>query len=589
MHINTKIICTIGPSTCSKEMILKLIDVGMNVARINFSHGTHEEHIKTINNIKQAREEKKKPIAILLDTKGPEIRVGKLKNDSITLEKKQRVKLVNYDATKEDEIPINPKVILEILKPSQKILFDDGYIVATVIEKTETFALLEVQNGGVLKSHKSINIPNVTLPLPSVTEQDIKDLIFGCQNDIDIVAASFIRNADHVLEIRKILQENHKEDILIIAKIECTEGVDNFDSIADAADGIMIARGDLGVEVDLSLVPKLQKAMIAKCYEIAKPVVVATQMLESMINNPRPTRAEVSDVANAIYESTSCVMLSAETATGKYPIETVEQMKRIIYQAEQDFDYKNFFYKESHVEYDDVSSSIAVAAIKTAYSSKAKAVFTITKTGFTARLITRLRPSIPIIALTKYKKKYHQLSFLWGVIPIYSTNWSKEREAFALMSNIATNENLIAFGDYVVLLSSFPFDKRGITNSMFVESIGEVLVRGFKGYGNKIKGSICKIITINGDSFDKAKNKIVLITKCSDNYKELFELAKGVILQNSLQDTTSERIALELAKKYNTSLIIRAKYAYDILIEDEEVHLDPQKGLVFKVSEDELL
>ncbi|NGX52082.1 MAG: Pyruvate kinase [Candidatus Anoxychlamydiales bacterium] len=589
MHIHTKIICTIGPVSKSKEMLHKLIDAGMNVARINFSHGNHDEHRITINNIKEVRFEAKKPIAIMLDTKGPEIRVGKVKNDILHLEPKQKIRLVRSEIENDTDVPIHPFEVLDVLKPTQKILFDDGYIIAKVIEKEKDAVLVEIQNSGVLKSSKSINIPNVILPLPAVTEQDILDLIFGCENDVDIVAASFIRSADHVLEIKKILSEHNKTNIPIIAKIESSEGVENFDEIADAADGIMIARGDLGVEVDLSLVPKLQKSMIAKCYEIAKPVVVATQMLESMINNPRPTRAEVSDVANAIYDSASCVMLSAESAAGKYPVETVEQMKKIIYQAEQDFDYKDFFYKESRIESEDVSSSVAIAAVKTAYNCDAKAIFAITRTGFTTRLLTRLRPNIPIIALTKNEKKYHQLSFLWGVIPIHSSDWTTEREAFGVMSKYAMDRGFISFGDFVVLISSFPFDKRGITNLMLVESVGEVLIKGFKGHGNKVKGKIAKIIAVNGDSISKAKDKIIVISKCSDSYLPLFEVAKAVILQNRDVDTISEKLALEQAQKLDLPLVIRAKHANDILLNDETVHLDPQKGLVFKVSEDELL
>lgn len=590
MHTHTKIICTIGPVTKSKEMLLKLIDAGMNVARINFSHGNHEEHLITINNIKEARKEAKKPIAILLDTKGPEIRVGKLINDCIKLEAKQRIKLIQGEPKNESEVPINPYEVTSVLKPSQRILFDDGYIIGKVLEKTPDGIIVEIENDGLLKSSKGVNIPNVTLPLPAVTEQDIKDLIFGCENDVDIVAASFIRSADHVLEIKKILADQNKSDIIVISKIESSEGVDNFDEIAEASDGIMVARGDLGVEVDLSLVPKLQKDMIAKCYETSKPVVVATQMLESMINNPRPTRAEVSDVANAIYDSASCVMLSAETAAGKYPIETVLQMKKIIHQAEQDFDYKDFFYKETYMESEDVSSAVAVAAVRTAYSARAKAIFAITRTGFTTRLLTRLRPEFPIVALTKTERKYHQLSFLWGIVPLYSANWSKEREAFAVMSHFAIDNDFISFGDYVVLISSFPFDKRGITNLMLVESVGDVLVKGFaKGVGKKVKGRIAKIISISGDSISKAKDKIIIISKCDEKYIPLFEVAKGVILQNRESDTISEKLALQTASRLDLPLIIRARHAADILMEDEEVHLEPQKGLVFKIEENEML
>jgi len=587
MYTHTKIICTIGPATKSKEMIKKLIEAGMNVARINFSHGSHEEHLITINNLKEVRKESKRPIAILLDTKGPEIRIGKLKNDVLKLEPKSRIKLIKDEPKDDLEVPIYPFEVINVLKPSQRVLFDDGYIIGIVIEKQENFAIIEIQNSGLLKSRKSVNIPKVTLPLPAVTKQDIEDLKFGIENDIDIVAASFVRSADHVLEIKKILEKNNKADVFVIAKIECTEAVENFDEIAEVADGIMIARGDLGVEVDLSLVPKLQKAMVNKCYEISKPVVIATQMLESMINNPRPTRAEVSDVANAIYESASCVMLSAETATGKYPVETVLQMKEIIHQAEQDFDYKAFFYKQAHVELEDVSSSVAVAAVKTAYSSDAKAIFAITRTGFTTRVLTRLRPKMPIIALTKNEKKYYQLSFLWGVTGIISSEWKQEREAFAIMSHFGINNDLISFGDYVVLISSFPFEKRGITNLMLVESIGDVLVRGRKGYGKKIKGNIAIIKTLNGDTIAKAQDKIIIISKCNENYLPLIKVAKGIILQNRISDVLSEKHAIQMAGNLNIPIIINAKYASEILMENEYVHMDPERALIFKVEEDD--
>lgn len=500
---------------------------------------------------------------------------------------KQKIRLVKDQTNDDFDIPITPFEVINILTPSQKVLFDDGYIIGKVIEKQKDYAIVEIQNNGVLKSRKSLNIPGVILPIPAVTKQDVLDLKFGCENDVDIVAASFIRSADHVYEIKKILQSYGKEDILVIAKIESSEGVENFDEIAEAADGIMVARGDLGVEVDLSLVPKLQKSMVNKCFEACKPVVIATQMLESMVNNPRPTRAEVSDVANAIYESASCVMLSAETAAGKYPIETVEQMKKIIHQSEQDFDYKAFFYKEAHVEYEDVSSSVAVAAIKTAYSASAKAIFAITRTGFTTRLLTRLRPQIPIIALTKNEKKYHQLSLFWGVVPIFSTQWSTEREAFAIISNYALNSNLISFGDFIVLITSFPFEKRGVTNLMLVESVGDILVKGSKGEGKKIKGSITKIIAINSDTIQKAKDKIIVIPKCDERYIPLIEVSRGIIMQNRPSDTFSEKLAFDTAMRLNIPIISRAKYALDILVNDEVVHLDPTKGLVFKLEEDE--
>ncbi len=586
IYTHTKIICTIGPATRSLEKILALGKAGMNVARINCSHGTHQEHLEIINNVKEARKILKSPLAIMLDTKGPEIRLGILKNNQLEVKPKQKLKLVANDAKADDEVPINPFKVLDVVKPSQKILFDDGYIISKVLEKKDDHILVEVQNSGILKNQKSVNIPNVKLPLEAVTKQDIEDLKFGCSYDIDIVAASFIRSADHVFQIKKILEKENKKDVLVIAKIESSEGVDNFEQIADAADGIMVARGDLGVEVDLSLVPKLQKIMVSKCYTACKPVVIATQMLESMISNPRPTRAEVSDVANAIYDSASAVMLSAETAAGKYPVETVEQMKKIIHEAEQDFDYKSFFYKQAHVEYEDIATAVSISTVKTAYSCRAAAIFAVTKTGFTARLLTRLRPQMPIVVLTRNEKKYNQLAFNWGVMPVYAPDWKTEREAVSIMSDFATNSNVLSFGDLVVLISSFPFDKRAFTNLMVVESIGNILVRGQKGIGGKIKAQIYKFMLIDKETALKAKDKIIVIKQCEDSYEEIIKNSKGVILQNNEVDVTSENKVLSFAEKYKIPVIIRAKSAFEILNDDEIVYLDPVKALIYNPTED---
>ncbi len=585
MNRRTKIICTIGPATNSLEKIKELINVGMNVARLNFSHGTHEEHLKVIEFIKKARDECNKPIAIMLDTKGPEIRVGVLKND-LNIKARQKYKLVQ-DAKADDEIPINPFSVLQGLKESQKILFDDGYISSKIVSRHENEIIIEFQNDGILKSRKGVNIPNAKLPLPAVTEQDVIDLKFGCKHQIDIVAASFIRSAEHILTIKQILEDEGQPEIMVIAKIESSEGVDNFDEIVDVADGIMIARGDLGVEVDLSLVPKLQKIMVAKCSEAYKPVVIATQMLESMINNPRPTRAEVSDVANAIYDSASCVMLSGETAAGKYPIETVIQMKQIIEQAEQDFDYKNFFYKQAHTEREDVSTSVAIATVKTAYNSNAKAIFALTSSGFTARLLTRLRPEIPVIVLTKKDRKYHQMAFNWGLIPVCSENWKTEFDAFKILSHFAIQNDYLTFGDLIVLISTYPFGAKGSTNMMMVESIGNVLVRGYKGFGRKVKGKITKVLFIGRKETEDIKGKIIILRACNEKYLDLMKASNGVILQNSKLDAFSESFAMSAAQKYDIPLITRANNAIDILEEDEEVFLDPQKALIYKPSEEE--
>jgi pyruvate kinase len=574
MFTRTKIVCTIGPSVSSYEKILALIDAGMNVARLNFSHGTHEEHLETIKNLKRAREEKNVPLAIMLDTHGPKIRVGNLPSGGIDLKPKQKLKLGT-------EIPVEPIEALSEVSLGAKILFDDGYITSQVISRQGSEVVVEVLNSGFLKSGKGLNIPGAQIPLPALTEEDIEDIKFGCQHDVDFVAASFIRSAQNISSIKQLLEEAGKPEILVIAKIESTQGVENFDSIVQAADGIMVARGDLGVEVDLAEVPKLQKMMIRKCYQAGKPVVTATQMLESMIFNPRPTRAEVSDVANAIYDATSCVMLSGETAVGKYPIETVERMKRIVQETEGDFNYYGFFENNSQRGYHDISSAVSLSAVKTAYSAKAKAIFAFTASGQSARLIARTRPEMPIIAVTPSKKHYHQLAFNWGVVPVHCEGCKNAKEAFRAASDYALQAGLIEFGDIVVATSGVPFGKKGTTNMMMVESVGEILVRGYKGYGPKIKEKVVLIASPEGIRPDQLKGNIAVISHCNEEFLPILKEASGIILQNHIGDEASEKYALVLAKTYHLSMISRADGAFSLLHTGEFITIDPQKGLVY--------
>jgi pyruvate kinase len=586
MLTRTKIVCTIGPAVSSYEKILELIDAGMNVARLNFSHGTHDEHLKTIHHLKKAREKKQVPLAIMLDTHGPKIRVGKLPNDMISFKAGQRFKLVSGENGKSDEIPVHPIEIFEALKAGTKVLFDDGYIISQVIEAKDKEVLIEMQNNGSLKSGKGVNIPGALIPLPALTEGDIEDIKFGCQQDVDFIAASFIRSAHHILTIKQLLAQEGKPEIQVIAKIESTQGVDNFDSIVQVADGIMVARGDLGVEVDLALVPKLQKMMIRKCYQACKPVVTATQMLESMIVNPRPTRAEVSDVANAIYDSTSLVMLSGETAVGKYPIETVQQMKSIAKEAEEDFNYHTFFEIHSQKDYHDISSAVSLAAVKTAYSANAKCIFAFTTSGQTARFVSRLRPAMPIIAVTPSEKSYNQLAFYWGVIPVLAEGCKNSKEAFNAASHFALTHGLISFGDVVVVTAGAPFGKKGTTNMMMVENVGEVLVRGHKGFGPKVSGKVIFVLAPEVYHPDQLEGCIAVIPHCDNTFFPLLKKAAGVVLQNYIGDNASEKYAALVAKSFEIPVMFRADGAMSILKEGDEVTLDPQKGLIYRGSEE---
>jgi len=554
----------------------------MNVARLNFSHGTHAEHLVVIDHIKAIRRKLKLPIAIMLDTKGPEIRIGNIANGRVLLKSGQKWLLVKEIIEGDEErVTINPSIVLDNLHGGETVLFDDGYITSRVVEVNDNGVVVEIFNGGEMKSKKGVNIPNVSIGLPAMTETDITDLRFGCEQDVDIVAASFVRSADHVLEIKKFLAAENKSEILVLAKIENAEGIHNFDSIVQVADGIMIARGDLGVEVPLSQVPILQKMMIRKSYLAGKPSVTATQMLESMINNPRPTRAEASDVANAIYDSTSAVMLSGETAIGRYPLEAVRMMRSIAIAAEADFNYREFFEHHMSIVFHDVPSAVSLSTVKAAYTSNAKTIFTFTSSGSTARLVSRLRPSIPIIALTPNAKCFHQMACNWGVIPLLGTLCTKLTEAFEQATDFALEKGYVTQGDLVVITAGSPFGISGTTNMMVLESIGDVLIRAHSGYGKRVHGNVMIVLSPESEKPYRIRNKLIVITTCNESYLPLIQEAAGIILQNNVEDIDSEKFAIEAAKNFDKPLLIRADSACRILKEGQLVTIDPEKALVY--------
>lgn len=472
MLTKTKIICTMGPALESLESMLALIDAGMNVARLNFSHGTHEYHLNMIRNLKKAREMRGVPLALMLDTKGPEIRLGNLKNGIFPVVKGQKLSLLRQEVDgDENGVTVTPSLIFGDLEEGMTLLFDDGYISSKVVSKNKDGCVVEIENSGMLKSKKSVNIPGAAIKLPALTDKDVDDIVFGCREGIELVAASFIRSAEHVLEIKKLLKKLNKPEIQVFSKIENEYGVENFTEILAVSDGIMVARGDLGVEIPLKRVPGLQKMMIKKTYQAGKTVITATQMLESMINNPRPTRAEVSDVANAIYDSTSAIMLSGETAAGKYPQEAVKMMKNVAEEAEKDFPYSEFFLANSQVWGSDIPTSLAIAAVKTAYSIDAKAIFAVTDSGYMAGLISRFRPPIPIIALTRDADTYNRLAITWGVIPMAPTSPQDIKEAFSLASSFAKNQGLVKDGDLVIVVSAVPFKPSDTPNVMILDYV----------------------------------------------------------------------------------------------------------------------
>ena len=417
----TKIVCTMGPSTDDPEILGKIIDSGMDVARFNFSHGTYPEQKKRMDLLKQVRREKKKPIAILLDTKGPEVRTGTLKGGkSVKLESGQTFTLTTRKVEGSSEMVSQTyKDLPQDLKAGDRVLIDDGLIEMKVVETTKTDVICRVENGGMLGERKGVNLPNVEIHLPNITDKDKADILFGIEQDIDFIAASFVRNADAVREIRDLLREHDASDVHIIAKIENAEGIRNIDSIIRAADGVMVARGDMGVEIPMEQVPIVQKRFIKRCNEVGKPVITATQMLESMISNPRPTRAEVSDVANAVYDLTGCIMLSGECAMGKYPVECVKDMVKISTAIEGDIKYWKRFASRSVDDTNDLKANIAYTACVTAKDVSASAIVAYTHTGETAKLLSGFRPSCPVIAITDDVKTYHKLSLAQNVMPVF--------------------------------------------------------------------------------------------------------------------------------------------------------------------------
>lgn len=561
----------------------RLVEEGMSVARLNFSHGTHPEHQLMIERLKETREQTGAPLAIMVDTKGPEIRIGKIKAGEINLPPGHRWQLLPETIEGDEEaVTIRPGNILDNLTVGTRLLFDNGYIAASVIEKNAKGVVVQIQNGGPISSNKGVNIPNVDVDLPVLTEQDIRDIRFVCTQDVDLIAASFVRSADQVLQIKKLLAAEGRPDILVIAKIENHQGIKNFDSIVQAADGIMIARGDLGVEISLSQVPRYQKMMIRKCCLNGKPSITATQMLESMINHPRPTRAETSDVANAIYDSTSCVMLSGETAVGRFPLEVVNVMRSIIKESESDFDFQTFFQHHAALTYNDVPSAVTLATVKTAYSSGASAIFAFTTTGSTSRLLSRLRPAMPIIAMTPNKKSYNQMALNWGIIPFFCEGSNTIEEAFKQTSAFALEHGLVSYGDLVVVTAGSTFGITGTTNMMIVENIGDVLIRGHGGIGDSIYGNVKLIHSPDEVEPYQARNAIIVLSECDERYIPHIRESLGIVLENSIDDAESEEFLLKKAEELKKPMISRADAAMRVLKEGALVTLEPSKALVYK-------
>ncbi|KXG74930.1 pyruvate kinase [Thermotalea metallivorans] len=576
----TKIVCTLGPASEKKEILEKLIRNGMNVARLNFSHGTHEEHLKRIQAVKEVRQELGLPVAILLDTKGPEIRTGNFKNGEAFLEEGKEYTLTTRELLGDENIcTITYKELPGDVKKGDMILIDDGLIGLQVVEvmgNTEIRCI--IKNSGTVKNHKGVNVPGVKINLPAITQKDLEDILFGIENDIDFIAASFVRKASDVLEIRKILEDHHAGDIQIISKIENEEGVENIDEIIEVSDGIMVARGDLGVEIPTEQVPLVQKMIIKKCNAAGKPVITATQMLDSMIRNPRPTRAEVTDVANAIFDGTDAIMLSGETAAGKYPVEAVSTMANIAKTAEASLNYEQIL-KEKGVGKDkSITDAISHATCTTAQDLGASAIITATSSGHTARMVSKFRPKAPIIATTTSQKVARKLALTWGTYPLVIREAKSTDEVFdaAIQKALATEH--IKGGDLIVITAGVPVGVAGTTNTIKVHIVGEILVKG-TGVG-KI-AAVGKVCVANQP--EEAEKKFVegdiLVSVATDkDMVKYMEKSAAIIVEEGGLTSHAAIVGLHLGKP----VVVGAADATRILKDGMTVTVDSIRGLVYQ-------
>ena len=498
----TRIVCTLGPATDSDEMVSKLMDAGMNVCRLNMSHGSYEEQAVRIERIKRLRDEKGIPVAILLDTKGPEVRTKTVEGGKVTLEAGQEFVLTSREIEgNEQAVSITYPKMVELVRPGCRILIDDGLLDMRVVRvENETDIVCLVANGGVLGSRKGISVPDVDLQMPSIGEKDRADIIFGIEQGIDLIAASFVCRPTDVLTIRQLCEENGGSHVKIYSKIENRMGVDNFDEILKVSDGIMVARGDLGVEVEMEEVPLLQKMFINKCMAAAKPVITATQMLDSMIRNPRPTRAEASDVANAIIDGTDSIMLSGETAAGKYPIEAVNTMVRIATYIEEkrDEDTARAWRSKLHRGVQpSVGNAVSYSACLMAEDLAATAIITPSNSGTTARMIARFRPNCLIIAPTNNEHTYHQLGLCRGVVPVHMDMCEGTDELIHHAVDVAQKQGLVKTGDVVIIVAGIPTGVSGTTNMIKAHIVGDVLIRGVGIGEGTVHGRVCSVTTLS--------------------------------------------------------------------------------------------
>ena len=592
MSRKTKIICTLGPAVDNEDVMRALIQEGMNVARFNFSHGPHDEQMGRLKMLRKLRTELGKPVAALLDTKGPEIRLGQFEKGKTELKTGRGFTLTTDDISgTDDRVSITYKNLWNDVKPGDHILIDDGLVGLEVVEIRPVAnpvnkeinpmdIVCRVLNDGVISDRKGVNVPNVDLTMPFISEKDYGDICFAVDNDYDFIAASFVRTAEDVMEIRKILAEKGGEDIKIISKIENMQGVRNIDEIIRVSDGIMVARGDMGVEIPLEDVPVMQKMIIKKVCDAGKIIITATQMLDSMMKHPRPTRAEATDVANAIYDGTSAIMLSGETAAGMYPIEAVKTMVRIATRTEQDINYLQRFRQRRTMCNPDVTSAISHATCTMAGDLSAAAIVTVTKSGRTAKMISKYRPNCTIVGECLTEKVCRQLNLEWGVEPVLIAEEKNADMLFEKAVDVAEATGFVSKGDIVVLTGGVPLGVSGTTNLIKVQVAGHILLKGKGANGKKISGNLC-VCHEAGDIESFKDGDIIVAADTTNEMMGQMRRASGLIVEN--EDANCHAVIAGLS--LDIPVLIAAKDAVQVLKSGAYVELDCENGIVSTMSE----
>lgn len=577
----TKIICTLGPSSSDESTLREMMRLGMNVCRFNFSHGTHEEHREKLSTVKRLREELKLPVATLLDTKGPEIRLRDFEGGSAVLAAGERFTITTREVMGDASIgSITYAGLPGDVTAGSRILIDDGLVELVVESIQDTDIHCTVKNGGKISNHKGINVPGVSLSIPYLSEADKADLLFGIREGFDFVAASFVRSAQDVLAIKDFLGENGGRHIKIISKIENAEGVQNLDEILAVSGGIMVARGDLGVEVDMQEIPVLQKMMIRKCYTAGKVVITATQMLESMSTHPRPTRAEVNDVANAIYDGTSAIMLSGETAAGQYPLEALKTMATVAERTERDINYQaRFRRRDSGPVTSNITDAISHATCTTALDIGAVAIIPISKSGRTARMVSKYRCSIPIIGCTTDEVTYRQLAITWGVIPVMCPEQPDTDTLFtAAVQSALEQSHILQDGDLVVLTAGLPLGVSGTTNLLKVQTVGSTFLRGRGLNALSAAGPVCVGHTTQEVQGNFAFGDILVCRRAElALLKQMFSAA-AVITEES--DPESDQLLESIKGQLNVPVIVGVRDCTRLLRTGETVELSAAKGII---------